>query len=41
MEAIVALARERMANVGFSHLTPEQAVDLTARDDRFKVVQVL
>ena len=41
MEGIVALARERMAHVGFSHLTPEQAVDLTARDDRFKVVQVL
>jgi len=41
MAAIVALARERLETVGFSHLTPEQALDLTARDDRFKVVQVL
>jgi len=41
MAAIVALARERLATVGFSHLTTEQALDLTARDDRFKVVQVL
>ncbi|MGQ9732186.1 MAG: radical SAM protein [Candidatus Zipacnadales bacterium] len=41
MERIVALAHERLANVDFSHLTPEQAVDLTARDDRFKVVQVI
>ena len=41
MASVVALARDRLHNVSFSHLTPEQALDLTARDARFKVVQVL
>ncbi len=41
MAGIVALAQSRLQTVGFSHLTPEQLTDLTARDDRFRVVQVL
>lgn len=41
MAAVVALAERYVAKVGCSHLTPEQAKDLTARDERFRVKQVL
>jgi hypothetical protein len=41
MGGVVALARQTLKEVGSSHLTSEQARDLTARDERFHVVQVL
>jgi pyruvate formate lyase activating enzyme len=41
MAQIVAAVRDILPEVGFSHLTPEQMADLSARDDRFNVVRVL
>lgn len=41
LDGILALARQYLTTVGSSHLTAEQARDLTARDERFHVVQVL
>lgn len=41
LAALVAEVRAILPEVGFSHLTTEQAKDLTARDERFHVVQVL
>ena len=41
MDQVVSAARELLSEVGFSHLTAEQGKDLSARDDRFRVVQVL
>jgi pyruvate formate lyase activating enzyme len=41
MAAAVAVARQHVQQVGFSHLTLEQAQDLGARDDRFQVERVL
>jgi pyruvate formate lyase activating enzyme len=41
MERVVALVRQYLHEVGSSHLTSEQAKDLTARDERFHVEQVL
>ncbi|MEN6645326.1 MAG: radical SAM protein [Armatimonadia bacterium] len=41
MAAVVAAVKEILPQVGFSHLSSEQGRDLSARDDRFKVVQVL
>ena len=41
MAAALALARSRLTTVGSSHLTPQQARDLGARDDRFNVIQVI
>jgi len=41
MAEAVAAVREILPEVGFSHLTTEQGRDLSARDDRFRVVQVV
>ncbi len=41
MARVVAAVREILPEVGFSHLTTEQGRDLSARDDRFRVVQVV
>jgi pyruvate formate lyase activating enzyme len=41
MAKVVALARSILRDVGFSHLTVEEARDLSKRDSRFQVVQVL
>jgi pyruvate formate lyase activating enzyme len=41
MAGVLALAQQYLKQVGSSHLTSEQARDLTARDERFHVVQVL
>lgn len=41
MTEVVALARGILRDVGFSHLTVEDAQNLDRRDSRFKVVQVL
>ncbi len=41
MANIVALAKTYLDNIGFSHLTRQQALDLSARDDRFRVARVL
>jgi len=40
MTEVVLLAREHLQQVGFSHLTVDEARDLTHRDDRFRVVRV-
>jgi pyruvate formate lyase activating enzyme len=40
MEAAVAVCRKHLAQVASSHLTSEQALDLSARDDRFVVKQI-
>ncbi len=37
MVEAVKVSRKHLSNVAASHLTPEEAVDITARDDRFKV----
>jgi pyruvate formate lyase activating enzyme len=37
MDEAVMACKKHLANVAASHLTPEEAVDITARDDRFKV----
>ncbi len=37
MDAALALAKSYLNNVAGSHLTTEEALDLSARDDRFKV----
>lgn len=41
MAQAVAVVRQRLQQVGCSHLTVEQMRDLSARDDRFNVVRVL
>jgi pyruvate formate lyase activating enzyme len=41
MEEAVGVARGHLDRVTFSHFTPEQAKDLTHRDDRFAVQRVL
>jgi pyruvate formate lyase activating enzyme len=40
MEAAVACCRKHLEQVGMSHLTSEQALNLSARDDRFVVRQI-
>ncbi len=37
MQSVLALCRSYLRNVGASHLTTDEAMDLTARDDRFAV----
>ena len=37
MQQAVALCKSYLKKTGYSHLSPEQALDLTARDDRFDV----
>ncbi|MDR0931596.1 MAG: radical SAM protein [Victivallales bacterium] len=37
MSEVTALCRSFLRNVGVSHLTTEQALDLSVRDDRFRV----
>jgi pyruvate formate lyase activating enzyme len=37
MAEAVRVCRKHLSNVASSHLTPAEAVDITARDDRFKV----
>jgi hypothetical protein len=41
MEEVVVAVRSILKDVGFSHLTVDDARDLTKRDSRFAVVQVL
>lgn len=41
MEQAVAAAQRHLDRVTFSHFTPEQAQDLTQRDERFAVQRVL
>lgn len=41
MQQAVAVAQRHLAKVTFSHFTSEQAKDLTQRDERFAVQQVL
>jgi len=41
MAAAVALCESRLETVGYSHLTSEQLLNTTQRDDRFVVRQVL
>jgi len=41
MQETVALVRGILSDVGFSHLTVDDARDLDKRDSRFRVVQVL
>lgn len=41
MAQVVEAVQEILPQVGYSHLTPEQMVDLSARDDRFNVVRIL
>jgi pyruvate formate lyase activating enzyme len=41
MARAVSAVREILPEVGFSHLTAEQGKDLSARDERFHVTQVL
>ena len=40
MDEALALCKTYLSNVGSSHLTSEEALDLTARDDRFNVKTV-
>ena len=40
MEAAVAVARRHLRNVACSHLSDREALDLSARDDRFAVRQI-
>jgi pyruvate formate lyase activating enzyme len=40
MATAVAAARSHLPQVAASHLTSEQALDLSARDDRFRVQQI-
>lgn len=40
MAEAVALCHKHLAHVGCSHLTNEDALDLSARDDRFVVIQI-
>lgn len=37
MAEAVGVCERHLANVEASHLTPEEAIDITARDDRFRV----
>jgi pyruvate formate lyase activating enzyme len=41
MREVVAMVQSVLKDVGFSHLTVDDARDLTKRDSRFKVLQVL
>ncbi|MBM4049821.1 MAG: radical SAM protein [Planctomycetes bacterium] len=41
MQRAVAIAQRRLATVGFSHLTPDQMLNPTARDDRFVTKRIL
>ncbi len=41
MAEAVALGERHLNQVGASHLSPEEALDLQSRDDRFAVRQVL
>jgi len=40
MAAAIEACRKHLAHVASSHLTSEQALDLSARDDRFAVTQI-
>ena len=40
MAAALAVCRKHLRNVGSSHLTSQEALDLTARDDRFAVKRI-
>jgi len=41
MQRAVAIAQRHLATVGFSHLTPDQMLNPTARDDRFVTRRIL
>jgi len=41
MAGMIVLAQQHLDTVNFSHLTPEEALDTRARDDRFDTQQVL
>ena len=40
MEAVVSVCRRHLHHVAQSHLSSQEALDLTARDDRFAVAQI-
>ena len=40
MAEAMSLCKSFLTNVGASHLTPEEALDLTSRDDRFDVTVI-
>jgi len=40
MATVMAACRKYLGNVASSHLTSQQAMDLSARDDRFAVKQI-